>query len=157
MTTYFVLLLQEVVGLILYRLTHSGLQQQICLLKLKCWGWLYGDRHTGRRSCQHPTSYSLQSSYLSGPSPLWDSAASLKSHIERRPNKQQLIWYLWDLSRQSYYELILSFHWPNWACCQPRAEHNKAKLFPLPVGLSNKQCCPVFSPRMICRNVRCLL
>lgn len=40
----------------------------------------------------------------------------------------------------------------SWACCQPRAEHSRAKLFPLPVGLSSKQCCPEFRPRMICRE-----
>lgn len=89
-TTYFVLLLQEVV-LTLYRLTHSGQKQQICLLELKRYGWLYCDRHTGRRSWHHPTSYSLQSSYLSGPSPLWDSAASLDSYIESIWDQSNLI------------------------------------------------------------------
>lgn len=35
-------------------------------------------------------------------------------------------------------------------CCHANAEQSKAKLFPLPVGLSNKQCCPLFSPLTIC-------
>lgn len=80
------------VGLALSRLTHSGLEEQTGL-QLKRWGWCYCDRHTGRRSWQRPTSYSLQNSYLSGPSPPRHSAASLKSHIERWSDKQQLIWH----------------------------------------------------------------
>lgn len=38
---------------------------------------------------------------------------------------------------------------PNCACCQPRAEQSNAKLFPLPVGDSSKQYCPVFKPLTI--------
>lgn len=34
-------------------------------------------------------------------------------------------------------------------CCHAKAEQSKAKLFPLPVGLSNKQCCLVFNPLTI--------
>lgn len=34
-------------------------------------------------------------------------------------------------------------------CCHAKAEQSKAKLFPLPVGLSNKQCCLLFNPLTI--------
>lgn len=34
-------------------------------------------------------------------------------------------------------------------CCHAKVEQSKAKLFPLPVGLSNKQCCLLFNPLTI--------
>ena len=35
---------------------------------------------------------------------------------------------------------------PCWACCHARAEHSKAKLFPLPVGLSSRPFCLLSRP-----------
>ena len=34
-------------------------------------------------------------------------------------------------------------------CCHAKAEQSKATLFPLPVGLSSKQCCLLFNPLTI--------
>ncbi len=42
---------------------------------------------------------------------------------------------------------------PLWAFCQANAEHNKARLFPLPVGLSNKQFWRLSSPLTICKRL----
>lgn len=37
--------------------------------------------------------------------------------------------------------------------CHANAEHKRARLFPLPVGLSSRQCCLLSIPLITCRNI----
>ena len=48
------------------------------------------------------------------------------------------------------YNIII--HWPYSAVCQAKQEHSKAKLFPLPVGLSSREFCCLSIPLIICNN-----